>query len=100
MIKHTVMWNLKDTALNSSKAENATKIKTILENLKNDIAVIKNIEVGIDCTDIPNNYDVILYCEFNSLDDLGTYQSHPKHVEAGKFIKEVVESRACTDYEV
>lgn len=99
MIKHTVMWKLKESALNSSKSENATKIKTLLENLKHDIDVLKCIEVGIDCTDNTNNFDVILYSEFESLEDLSTYQVHPKHVEAGKFIKEVVESRACVDYE-
>lgn len=98
MIKHIVMWKLKENALNNSKIENAITIKTKLESLKNDIDVLKHIEVGINCTDISNNYDVILYCEFDGLEDLSTYQTHPKHVEAGKFVKEVTESRVCVDY--
>ncbi|KMT20862.1 Dabb family protein [Clostridium cylindrosporum] len=98
MIRHTVMWKLKDSALDASKIENATKLKNMLENLKHDIKEIVSIEVGIDSTDNDDNYDVVLYSEFETLDDLNTYQNHPKHVEVGKFVAQIRESRVCVDH--
>lgn len=98
MIKHIVMWKLKENALGSSKIENATKLKNSLENLKKDIKEIITIEVGIDCTNDINNYDVVLYSEFQTKEDLNTYKNHPKHLEIGKFVAEIREGRKCVDY--
>lgn len=98
MIKHIVMWKLKENALNASKIENATKLKNQLENLVHDIKEIKKLEVGIDCTSNNDNYDVVLYSEFETRDDLNTYQVHPKHVDVAKFVGEIREERACVDY--
>ena len=42
MFKHIVMWKLKDFAEGASKAENAQKIKALLEGLKPKIKQIKH----------------------------------------------------------
>ncbi|MEG0296248.1 MAG: Dabb family protein [Clostridium sp.] len=97
MIKHIVMWTLKDFAEGNDKKENAKKIKESLEALKNEISVIKFIEVGINNND-SNVYDVVLNSEFETMEDLDIYQKHPAHVKAGGFVKLVTESRACVDY--
>ena len=46
-----------------------------------------------------DNYDVILNCTFNSVEDLNAYQVHPAHQAAAVYIKKVVEARVCVDYE-
>ena len=46
-----------------------------------------------------NNYDLCLIYDFETIDDLNAYQKHPMHVEFGKFITAIRESRACIDYE-
>ncbi len=74
MIKHIVMWKLKDEAEGNSKAENAQIIKNSLEDLKEKINEIVNIEVGIDVNKSEQAYDVVLYSTFNSLEDLDSYQ--------------------------
>ena len=61
MIKHIVMWKLKDEAEGNSKAENAKIIKNSLEYLKGKINEIVNIEVGIDVNKSEQAYDVVLY---------------------------------------
>ena len=61
MIKHIVMWKLKDEAEGNSKAENAKIIKNSLEDLKGKINEIVNIEVGIDVNKSEQAYDVVLY---------------------------------------
>ena len=48
MIKHIVLWKLKDEANGLSKNENAKAIKQKLESLKDKIEGLVNIEVGID----------------------------------------------------
>ena len=37
--------------------------------------------------------------EFDNLDDVKLYATHPEHVAAGKILAETKESRACVDYE-
>lgn len=100
MIKHIVTWKLKEEAEGNTKAENAKKIKESLEALKDKIDVLKAIEVGINFNDSSQAYDVVLYSEFDSVEDLNTYQNHPDHVKAGIFIKAVVTDRIVVDYEV
>ena len=100
MVRHLVMWQLKDFANNQTKQENAVSVKKHLEALKNEIPELKALEVGIDLEESPfSNYDMVLDTKFDSLKDLENYQNHPKHKDIAKWIGELVESRASVDYE-
>ncbi|MFN8237807.1 MAG: Dabb family protein [Chitinophagales bacterium] len=95
MIKHIVCWKLKE----EDKPQHARKVKQLLESLQNDMEFIRKIEVGINSEGTPaDNWDVVLYSEFDTLEELNRYQVHPKHKEAGVFIKSVVVKRVCVDY--
>lgn len=96
MIKHIVMWKLKE----ENKLENAKHIKEKLEALKDQINEISEIEVGININDTSSAFDVVLYSTFNTLDDLNSYSIHPKHKEVGEFIGGVRTERIVVDYEV
>ena len=100
MIKHIVMWKLKDTARGVSKDKNALELKSILEDLKHKISVIKQIEVGIDFNKSAAAFDVVLYLEFDSKEDLQAYQKHPEHVKVVDFVNEIRDERAVVDYEI
>lgn len=100
MLKHIVMWRLKDSAKGNSKEINKEMIKDILINLKNHIHEIVQIEVGFNVIDSNQAYDVCLYCVFKDEKDLLIYQNHPLHQEVVAFIKEVVESRVVIDYTI
>ncbi|MBK4729427.1 Dabb family protein [Oxynema sp. CENA135] len=99
-IKHIVMWRLHESAEGASKAENALKIKKMLEGLKGTIAEIEAIEVGINAIASPASYDVVLSSEFASMEALDRYQKHPEHEKCKDFIVKVVGDRAVVDYEV
>ncbi|KEI98336.1 MULTISPECIES: Dabb family protein [Clostridium] len=99
MIKHIVMWKLKEFAEGKSKLENANIIKINLEDLKHRIDEVKLIEVGVNINNSQQAYDVVLYSEFENLEDLNLYQNHPDHVKVGEFINKVKEDRIVTDYE-
>ena len=100
MIKHIIMWRLKETANGAGKEENARKLKERLESLKGKIGVIKHIEVGINIKYSEAASDVVLYSEFDSLDDLEAYQKHPEHQRIVGFVNEVRLERRVVDYEV
>lgn len=100
LIKHVVMWKLKENAQGNTKLENARLIKTKLENLKEIIQELKEIEVGINIVKDPAAYDLVLYTGFENQDDLNKYASDPRHLEVVDFIKKVVESRIVVDYQV
>ncbi len=100
MIRHIVMWKLQAEAEGKTKAENAVIIKESLEALKGVAPTLVDIEVGVNHPETPeSNYDVILNCTFNSVEDLNAYQVHPAHQAAAVYIKKVVEARVCVDYE-
>lgn len=100
MIKHIVMWRLKDFANGVNKEENAKKLKSHLESLKSKIKEIKHIEVGINITISEAASDVVLYSEFDSMDDLEAYQRHPEHMKVVDFVNEIRLERRVVDYKV
>lgn len=100
MIKHIVMWKLKEEAEGHKKIENCNIIKSGLEDLKSKIPQIISLEVGINTVEDLNAYDLVLYTEFKTQQDLDTYQNHPDHVAVARYIGKVRESRVVVDYEI
>lgn len=98
MIKHIVMWKLKDEAHGNDKATNAGLVKEKLEALSGKIDGLLKIEVGIDFLG-GGNFDVVLYSELSSKEALNTYQNHPLHQAVLPFIREAVMDRKAVDYE-
>lgn len=100
MIKHIVMWNLKETFDEAEKTTVCKELKEKLEGLNAQIPEIQSIEVGFDLNGSENSMDVLLYSTFDSVSDLETYQSHPAHVKVAKFVGSVVSERKVVDYEI
>lgn len=101
MIKHVVMWKLKDIAEGKTKAENAEVMKELLEDLPNKIEELHSAEVGINILEGDGEAisDVVLTTVCNSREDLQAYAVHPDHQKVVSFIKKVVDERRVTDYE-
>ena len=105
MIKHVVMWKLKESANGCSKHENAKKIKALLEALPAKIEQIKYLKVGIDTNISADNrtsaeFDACLITMFDNMEDLDIYQNNPDHKQVSAFVAEVRKSRAVVDFEV
>lgn len=97
MIKHIVMWRLDEQA--GDKADNALKLKRLLEGLNGRIPGLLRLEVGIDFSLEGESSDVVLYAEFESRQALDAYQQHPAHAEVVPFVKSVRAERRVVDYE-
>ncbi len=100
MIKHIVMWQLKEVAECGDRLQNARKMKHDLEALKTKIPQIRHIEVGLNSIPSDASYDVALYSEFDSMNDLEIYQKHPEHLKVAEFVAKVRERRVVVDYTV
>lgn len=98
MIKHIVLFKLKDEVPTDEKLAAMNSFKTAIESLPAKISVIRRIEVGLNMNPA-ETWSIALYSEFDTLDDLKFYAVHPDHVAAGKLLADVKESRACVDYE-
>lgn len=98
MVKHIVLFKLKDAVSETEKLAVMNKFKEAIEALPAKIAVIRNIEVGLNMNP-GETWHIALNSEFDTLEDLNFYAVHPDHVAAGKILAETKESRACVDYE-
>ena len=99
MVKHIVLFKLKDEAPEAQKLEAMNRFKAAIEALPARIPVIRKIEVGLNINP-GETWSIGLYSEFDSLEDVKSYAVHPDHVAAGKLLAEGKESRACVDYEI
>ncbi|WP_339060928.1 Dabb family protein [Tepidibacillus marianensis] len=100
MIKHIVMWKLLEFAEGNGKEVNVVKMKDMLENLKTKINEIRTIEVGINLNTSSSAYDIVLSTEFESINDLNVYLSHPEHIKVSDFITKIRANRVVVDYEI
>ncbi len=98
MIRHIVMWRLKDFAEGNEKKANALIMKQMLEALNGKIDGLIKAEAGLNFTD--GGYDVCLYSELESKEALDYYQGHPEHVVVKEFVGKVVSDRAVCDSEI
>lgn len=98
MVRHIVLWNFVEGLSDTDKKEAGQKMKELLEPIKELVPGAVKIEV-LQNAQPTSNREVALVSEFETVDALLTYQNHPAHVEAGKYVRSVTCDRACMDYE-
>lgn len=98
MIRHIVMFKLKEFATPADKQAKMQEIKESLEALIDKIDVLRMIKVDFNCNPA-ETWDVILTTELDTLEDVSAYANHPEHVAVSKsIIGPVKADRACVDY--
>lgn len=101
VVKHIVMWKVKEHPIYGTKEEVMQKIKVGLEGLKGQIEGLEEIEVGINFNASENAYDVVLNSLLTSKEALEGYQANPKHLAvANDLVRQVAISRVVVDYEI
>ena len=100
MIKHIVMWKIKEEHEGIKKDDLLVRLKSVLEDLKTKVPQIKELEVGFNCNPSDAAFDVVLYSVFNNVEDLEIYQKHPDHVKVAGFVSEIRTDRKVVDYVV
>ena len=99
MVKHVILWQLKDEFDENQTKEIKRGIKEGLENLLGKIEGLKEIKVYTDGL-TSSNADVMLWSVFESEEALKEYAFHPAHVAVadGK-VRPFTKTRLCLDYE-
>jgi hypothetical protein len=100
MIRHTVLWTLKEHAEGESKTVNAARMVKALRGLTEQIPGIIELEVGTNAVPSADSYDVALCILFRDERDLDVYQKHPAHLKAVEFIRKVRDKRAVVDFKI
>lgn len=100
MVKHVILWKLKDELDAGRKNEVKAGIKEGLEGLKGRIPGLVDIHVYTDSL-ASSNADVMLDSAFESEEALKGYAVHPEHVAVadGK-VRPYTQTRTCMDFEV
>lgn len=100
MVKHIILWQLKDELSGEEKAKVRADIKVGLEGLAGKIPGLIDIHVQTEMLD-SSNADLMLDSTFEDADSLNGYAVHPEHVAvADGVVRPYTKSRVCIDYEV
>lgn len=99
MIRHRIIWKLKDTLDEHEKVMVKANAKKSLESLYGEIDGLLEIKVITEMLPTSTG-DMMLDSLFTSSEALQAYAVHPKHVHAANtFVRPFTQSRACVDYE-
>ncbi len=99
MVKHIILWKLKESLTENEKAEAKKNAKAALEGLQGKIPGLLSVSVVINGL-ASSNADMMLDTSFENEDALKAYQAHPEHVAvANGFVRPFTELRLCLDYE-
>ena len=92
MVKHVVMWTLKDKG-------DAPNLKAAIDNMKGKVSSMVDVECGINYNPGSAACDLILISVHNSKEELDAYQDDPIHGEVKKLVGAAVTARYVVDFE-
>ncbi len=99
MLKHIVIFRLKDDIEPAKKTEVMNAFKSGILALPAVIPTIRQIAVGFN-VNADEASDICLESTFDSLEDVKAYAVNPHHVAVAAALKPYVAARSCADFEV
>ena len=100
MIKHVILWTLKNEYSEEEKTQIKLSIKQNLEGLLGKIPGLSEIKVNIDGLS-SSNADLMLDSTFENVEALKNYAVHPEHVHvADTYVRPFTATRSCLDFEI
>ena len=100
MVKHIILWQLKDELSAEEKKVVKAEMKESLESLMGKIPGLLEVKVQTEGL-ASSNAEVMLDTSFVDEDALKVYATHPEHVAVadGK-VRPFTKTRMCLDFEV
>lgn len=99
MVKHVILWNLKDEYSEVEKTKIKQEIKSSIESLQGQIDGLIDIKVHINGL-ASSNADLMLDSTFENEEALKNYAVHPIHVDvANTKVRPFTSARSCLDFE-
>ena len=101
MVKHIILWRLRDDLSAEEKQRVKQGIKAGLESLAGRIPGLMDITVNVDGRLDSSNADVMLDSTFTDEAALHAYALHPEHVAvADTRVRPYTCLRTCLDYRI
>lgn len=98
MVKHMILWKLKDEYSSKEKLVIKQNIKKSLEGLRGEIPGLIDVKVRIDGLS-SSTADLMLDTTFEDEAALKAYAVHPKHIAAAdSFVRPYTALRSCLDF--
>lgn len=98
MVKHVILWKLKETLSEKEREQILADMKDHLESLVGVVPGLRSLNVVVNKLD-SSNADVMLDSALESEVALNGYQNHPEHVRvANTYVRPYTEVRLCFDY--
>ncbi len=100
MVKHIILWQLKDELSTTEKSKIKSEMKRELESLVGVVPGLIELEVNYNAIS-SSNAEVMLYSVLESEEALKGYAVHPAHVAvADNFVRPFVKTRLCFDTDI
>lgn len=96
MIRHIVMWKYKEILSADERDALYEKLNEAAKNMNGNIKGLIKAEL-IGNVNPAEAYDLALYCEFETLEDIDAYQTDSVHMVFKNIISGNVDSRSCID---
>ena len=98
MVRHVILWQLKDELSSEEK-------RTVCENMKRELEALVGVVDGLCSLTVhidglaTSNADAMLDSVLTDADALAGYAVHPAHVAAAdNFVRPFVKTRLCLDF--
>jgi len=92
MLRHVVMWTLRDPA-------DAPRFKLLLDSCKGLVPGMLQFEIGVRTAEREGNVDVILVSAFADENALHAYHHHPHHKAVSAQLGPLRQARSVLDYD-
>lgn len=100
MVKHVILWKLKEELSTEEKAMRASAMKEQLESLVGKVPGLVSLTIVTNGL-TSSNADVMLDSVLESEEALKGYAVHPAHVAvADGYVRPYTQVRMCMDYEL
>ncbi len=98
MIRHIVLFKVRDNVPAEQKASQLKTLKADFEALVGQIPSLRSIEIGLNVNP-QEKFDLSLTAVFDDMAGLQAYAVDPRHVAVASRLRPILDARACNDYE-
>lgn len=100
MVKHVILWKIKENYSEEEKGRIKSEAKEALEALVGVVPGLLELHIQVESL-ASSNADLMLDSVLESEEALKGYAIHPAHVKvADEKVRPFMETRLCLDYEV
>ncbi len=101
MVKHVILWTLKDEFSENEKKLIKKEMKEALEGLVGKVPGLIEMKIHTEGLETSKNAEIMLDSTLENFEALKAYAVHPDHVKvADEKVRPFTASRSCLDFEL